>query len=92
MNKVGKDQLIQSVSKEYGLTQVKAKEVVESFISTIRDALVNGQEIEIRKFGTFRQHRFKNFKKRNPKTGESKTADVFRRIVFKSAKKQTHIQ
>lgn len=87
MRKIGKEQLVNAVAAQYGITNTKAIKVVEAFTNSIRDALVEGREIELRRFGSFRQHSFPNATLRNPKKGGSKTFKNFRRIVFSSSPK-----
>lgn len=87
MTKVRKEQLVNAVAAQYGITTTKATKVVEAFTKSIRDALVEGRDIELRGFGSFRQRNYPNATLRNPKKGGTKTFKNFRRIVFNCSPK-----
>jgi len=65
-----KADLIGVVAKRLDITQVQAGIVVEAALRSIVGALQNGQEVEIRGFGSFRFRNRAPRKGRNPKTGE----------------------
>jgi integration host factor subunit beta len=67
---VNKSDLIQLISRELKLPIRKAEEVVDKFFVTISQGLVSGNRIEIRGFGTFESRDYKEYRGRNPKTGE----------------------
>jgi integration host factor subunit beta len=48
----------------------KAEEVVNTVFGGMEDALVKGDRVEIRGFGSFKIKRYKGYQGRNPKTGE----------------------
>jgi len=49
-----KTDLISKISIKRGLTLEEAKEIVELFIDIFKEAIENGEEIELRGFGSFR--------------------------------------
>ena len=65
-----KADLISVVAKRLDITQVQAGIIVEAALRSIVSALQNGQEVEIRGFGSFRFRNRAPRKGRNPKTGE----------------------
>ena len=65
-----KADLIGIVAKRLDITQVQAGIIVEAALRSIVSALQNGQEVEIRGFGSFRFRNRAPRKGRNPKTGE----------------------
>ena len=65
-----KADLIGVVAKRLDITQVQAGIIVEAALRSIVSALQNGQEVEIRGFGSFRFRNRAPRKGRNPKTGE----------------------
>ncbi len=65
-----KADLVERVADVTGFTKVKSKEIVEAILDEIFNALVRGERVSIRKFGTFEvvvSHRTKG---RNLQTGE----------------------
>ncbi len=48
-----KDELIQAISDRTGLTRTDVRHVIETFISIVKDQLINGDSVVMRGFGTF---------------------------------------
>jgi len=67
---VTKAEIVNSISDATGLTKVETEAVVNGFISTLKEALMNGENVEIRGFGTFRVKKKKPRIARNPRTNE----------------------
>src|SRR5512134_618322 len=65
-----KADLINIVARKLDITQVQSGIIVEAALKSIVNALQNGQEVEIRGFGSFRFRNRAPRKGRNPKTGE----------------------
>jgi integration host factor subunit beta len=65
-----KADLINIVAKKLDITQVQSGIIVEAALKSVVNALQNGQEVEIRGFGSFRFRNRAPRKGRNPKTGE----------------------
>ena len=65
-----KADLVERVAEVTGLTKVKSKEIVEAILDEIFNALVRGEKVSIRKFGTFEVVRSNRTKGRNLQTGE----------------------
>lgn len=68
MNKL---QFIKHFASKAKVPQVVAKEVVDTVFNELSTALVQDQRIELRGFGSFENRRYKAYKGRNPRTGES---------------------
>ena len=68
MNKL---QFIRHFALKGDLPQVVAKEVVDTVFNELTTALIKDQRIELRGFGSFENRRYKAYKGRNPRTGES---------------------
>ena len=66
-----KTELINKLAKEAGVTLKDARLVVDTFFSSIAEALVNDDRVELRGFGTFNVHKKNARIGRNPKTGVS---------------------
>ncbi len=51
---MNKSDLVETLSKEEDLTKTKAEEVVNLVFAEMTDALVKGDRVEIRGFGSFK--------------------------------------
>lgn len=81
-----KSQLIETVAARGGLTRKKAEQLVNTIFDSMEDALVRGDRIEIRGFGSFKTRHYPAYTGRNPKTGAP--IDVSEKVlpVFKVGK------
>lgn len=64
-----KSELIERVAARTGLTKGRAEMVVSTIFDSMTDALVQGDGIEIRGFGSFTVRTYKAYEGRNPRTG-----------------------
>ncbi|MCX5805742.1 MAG: integration host factor subunit beta [Proteobacteria bacterium] len=67
MNKID---IINKVAEDLKLNQKVAKVAVDTIVDTIKQAIVKGERVEIRGFGSFTIRQYKAYKGRNPKTGQ----------------------
>lgn len=82
-----KADLAASLFDEVGLNKREAKEFVDAWFETIRQALEDGDNVKISGFGNF-QLRDKNERPgRNPKTGEEIPISARRVVTFKPGQK-----
>ena len=68
---MNKSELIEALAVQKGLSCKKAEEIINTVFDAMSDALVSGDRIEIRGFGSFVVNEYKSYTGRNPKTGES---------------------
>lgn len=81
-----KADIIDRISAGTGLTKIETEAVVSGFMTTVIDALVAGESVELRGFGAFRvQHRAARTA-HNPRTREKVQVDAHYVPVFKAAK------
>ena len=73
------------VTKE-NLTEVNATRIVNLIFDGFKDALVKGDRIEIRGFGSFMMREYKTYTGRNPKTGKEVEVKPKRLPYFKVGK------
>ena len=66
-----KSDLITALSSRTAISNSRAENVVNVILDAMTEALVNGDGIEIRGFGSFTVRSYKGYKGRNPKTGTS---------------------
>ena len=67
---MNKSDLIERVSERLGVHKQLAEFIVNSIFDDMTDALIRGEGIEIRGFGSFTVREYKSYVGRNPKTGE----------------------
>lgn len=67
---MNKSQLIEALAKTENLALKKAEDVVNAVFGDLEEALIKGERIEIRGFGSFKIKGYEGYKGRNPKTGE----------------------
>lgn len=65
-----KADIVDRIAKATGLTKIETKAVVEGFMTTVADALEDGERIELRGFGSFEVQRRAPRTARNPQTNE----------------------
>ena len=66
-----KTELIDKIhSKSENLTKRQTEQVVDALLESIKDALAEGDKVEIRGFGNFRIRKRETRKARNPRTGK----------------------
>lgn len=65
-----KADIVDKIASGTGVTKLETEAIVEGFFSTVIDSLKNGNNIEIRGFGTYKVKKKNARQARNPKTGE----------------------
>ena len=86
--KLTKDTLVKSIQSENNLSENRSKEIVESIISIIKDALISGEDVMISGFGKFCvSEKAERNGGRNFKTGEIMVLRPRRVVTFKCSGK-----
>jgi integration host factor subunit beta len=67
---MNKSELVEALAVKKGISFKKAEEVVNAIFETMTQALIRGDRIEIRGFGSFVVRDYKSYTGRNPKTGD----------------------
>ncbi len=83
---MNKSELVKMLADEHNLSTDEAVLVVNTFFDSVRDALLEGDRVEIRGFGSFKVKNYSGYKGRNPKTGESVEVSSKRLPVFRAGK------
>jgi len=83
MNKLD---IVNKLASDLGLNQKIAKIAVDTIIDSIKNAIIEGERVEIRGFGSFTVRNYKGYKGRNPKTGEVVEVNPKRLPYFKVGK------
>jgi len=81
-----KNEFIEKLAKENGLTKVMAKEVVKTFLSLTTKTLKKDGRIALAGFGVFEVVKRAKRKARNPRTGEPLTIKAHKAVKFKPSK------
>lgn len=68
---MNKSELIEALATKKGLSYKKAEEIINVIFDSMTNALLDGDRIEIRGFGSFVVKDYQAYTGRNPKTGES---------------------
>ncbi len=81
-----KADLINKISKEMSISKQEAETGVNLFFETIKEAILRGEEIELRGFGSFRFRQRNSRSGRNPRTGEPVHVPPKTVLYFKPSK------
>jgi integration host factor beta subunit len=81
-----KQQLIDAIAAQTDKPKADVEGVVETLTGKIAAALVSGEKVELRGFGTFSIREKKARTGRNPRTGETIQIAAKREAVFKAGK------
>lgn len=81
-----KADLINRISQDLNIPKQEAEEGVNLFFEAIRQAILKGEEIEIRGFGSFRFRKRMPRAGRNPRTGEPVKVPPKKVLYFKPSK------
>lgn len=84
---ITKADLVRSIAKGTGLTQLEVSAVVNGMIESMSDELVRGNRIEIRGFGTLRVELRAPRDAVNPRTGERIRIPSRHAVVFRASEK-----
>jgi len=83
---VNKSELIATLAEESNISMEEAGLVVNTFIDSIKEALSNGDRVEIRGFGSFKMKDYGGYTGRNPKSGELVQVQPKRLPFFRTGK------
>ena len=81
-----KADLVNKIAREMDIPKQEAEEGVNLFFHSIKEAILQGDEIEIRGFGSFRFRKRTSRSGRNPRTGEPVKVPPKKVLYFKPSK------
>ncbi len=67
---MNKSELIKTLAEDKNLHVDDSTKIVSSFIDAVKEALLRGDRVEIRGFGSFKIKNYEGYTGRNPKSGE----------------------
>jgi len=79
-------ELAETLSNQLGYSQSSCALIVESFLDSMKQTLLNGEPIKLVKFGTFSIRDKSPRKGRNPRTGEIITIEKRQTVSFRPSK------
>jgi integration host factor subunit beta len=83
---MNKSELIKSLADEVAISVDEASVVVNSFFECMKKALMEGNRVEIRGFGSFKIKDYAAYAGRNPRTGERVMVEPKRLPFFRAGK------
>ncbi len=83
---MNKSELIKALAEQNNLQTDEATRIVNVFFQSIKDALIRGDRVEIRDFGSFKVKDYQGYSGRNPKTGQSVKVQPKRLPFFRPGK------
>jgi len=81
-----KGELIERVARERQINLKRAETVVNTIFHAMSEALVAGDRVEVRGFGSFEVRAYASYKGRNPKTGREVIVGPKKAPFFKTGK------
>ena len=82
-----KSDIVEDLNNKIGLNKREAKELVDSVFETIKQTLINGEEVKVSGFSNFQLKDKPARPGRNPRTGEDVEITARRVVTFKSGQK-----
>ena len=83
---MNKSELIKTLSEETNIPIEEAAMVVNTFVDNMKEALADGDRVEIRGFGSFKVKEYGSYAGRNPRTGEKVAVEPNRLPFFRAGK------
>ena len=83
---MNKSDLVEALSIDQKLSTETASNIINTILQTMTDTLVNGENVEIRRFGSFSVRHYDSYTGRNPKTGEKTVVKAKKLPFFKVGK------
>lgn len=83
---MNKTELVANVAEKAGMPKKNAEKAVNAFFSTVQQALVEGDKVQIIGFGTFEVKERAARTGRNPRTGQDIKIPASKNPVFKAGK------
>ena len=83
---MNKTELVAAVAEKAGLQKKDAEKAVVAFISSVSDALVAGDKVQLVGFGTFETRTREARTGKNPRTGEAINIAASKVPAFKAGK------
>ena len=83
---MNKSEQVKSLAEQAEISLDEATVVVNTFVDSMKDALLDGGRVEIRGFGSFKIKEYGGYAGRNPRTGEKVVVEPKRLPFFRAGK------
>lgn len=84
---MNKTEFITHIADQHQCTKVEAEKVIDTFTSSVIDAIGQGKEISLLGFGNFTISKIAAREGRNPRTGEALKITAYNQPKFKAGSK-----
>ena len=81
-----KSELVKALADQANISLDEATLVVNTFVDSMKDSLLEGGRVEIRGFGSFKVKEYGSYAGRNPRTGEKVAVEPKRLPFFRAGK------
>jgi len=83
---MNKSELVKSLAQQADISQEEATMIVNIFVDSVKNTLLEGGRVEIRGFGSFKIKEYDGYAGRNPRTGETVPVRPKRLPFFRAGK------
>ena len=83
---MNKSELVKALADQANISLDEATLVVNTFVDSMKDPLLEGGRVEIRGFGSFKVKEYGSYAGRNPRTGEKVAVEPKRLPFFRAGK------
>ena len=83
---MNKSELVKALADQANISLDEATLVVNTFVDSMKDSLLEGGRVEIRGFGSFKVKEYGSYAGRNPRTGEKVAVEPQRLPFFRAGK------
>ena len=83
---MNKSELVKALADQANISLDEATLVVNTFVDSMKDSLLEGGRVEIRGFGSFKVKEYGSYAGRNPRAGEKVAVEPKRLPFFRAGK------
>ena len=83
---MNKSELVKALADQANISLDEATLVVNTFVDSMKDSLLEGGRVEMRGFGSFKVKEYGSYAGRNPRTGEKVAVEPKRLPFFRAGK------
>ena len=83
---MNKSELVKALADQANISLDEATLVVNTFVDSMKDSLLEGGRVEIRGFGSFKVKEYGSYAGRNPRTGDKVAVEPKRLPFFRAGK------
>ena len=83
---MNKSELVKALADQANISLDEATLVVNTFVDSMKDSLLEGGRVAIRGFGSFKVKEYGSYAGRNPRTGEKGAVEPKRLPFFRAGK------